>query len=308
MTGVDSTIMKRPDITVIFNPRAGRTSRRYLASILDLLKEPAMVIETTRPGHARDIASNMPAGVRLFVAGGDGTINEVVNGLIDARKAGRDIPPMGIIPMGTANVLAFEIGLDMRPASMMAYLQDGLRTDVRPGLVNGRAFMLMTGVGTDAQTVADVSPALKRRIGKWAYVWQGLTTILHGPRRTFSVAIDGRAFDAASVIVTRTIHYAGKYVLSPQSGLAHDNLHVVIMPSLGRKAQLRYALSLLCGRLAQQNDVMIVPATTIIIDANDRHAPLQIDGEAAGGMPTRIGLSEHVITLITPGPGTANTF
>ncbi len=127
--------------------------------------------ETTRPGDAEKTANLLQAADFdvVVAAGGDGTINEVANGLIKATGA---VPPLAIIPLGTANVLAEEIGLRGQPAAIAKAIACGDRITVHLGLANGRHFIMMAGVGFDAHVVANVDLALKRRTGKIAYAWR----------------------------------------------------------------------------------------------------------------------------------------
>ncbi len=289
-----------PKVTVIFNPCAGRANRKYLLEMFSWLPGNITLIETQHPGHAREIAFRIPSTTRLFVAGGDGTINEVLNGLVDARIIGRNIPPLGIIPMGTANVLAIEIGMDFRTEAIADYVQNGVEADIFPGMANGRAFMLMAGVGADAQTVADISPRLKRWIGKGAYVWQGLITTLRGNQPAFTITANGQTTHATGVIATHAAHYAGKYILAPDASLRHHNLDIIILSATGRIAKLRYALALLCSRLSQSKDVRVIKTKEIIICSSAPNAALQIDGEAWGRLPCHVCLSDHAIRLIMP--------
>ena len=114
----------------------------------------------------------------IAAAGGDGTVGEVVNDLL-----GRGLP-LGIVPLGTTNVLAGEIGLSLCPRTVATIIAagSGLRSHI--GLVNGPPFMMMTGVGFDAHVAKQVSPALKRRVGKGAYIWTTLVELFrYAPRR-----------------------------------------------------------------------------------------------------------------------------
>lgn len=292
-------VQKHP-ITVIFNPRAGKQNRQKLARILSAVNGAVQIRETEGAGHARVLAKQVSSDSRLFVAGGDGTINEALNGLMDCLNEGRTAPQLGIIPMGTANVLAIEIGLVHRHRPLIAYLNDPQIIRVRPGLANDRAFLLMVGAGPDAHTVAHISPRLKARIGKWAYVWQGLHTILRAPGPIMTVTIGPHRYRAAGLIATHASHYAGRYVIAPDANLTRDALNIVLMSENSRSALARYALSLVLNRLHTQSDVQNLTATELQIDCLDGEVPLQIDGEYLGASPCRVSLSDKSIDLLVP--------
>ena len=116
--------MTEADVTVIFNPRAGGNKQRFLSQILQHAGVKVDLLQTTHPGHARELARKVRAHQRLFVAGGDGSLNEALNGLLDAQIEGHEVPPLGIIPLGTANVLAVEVGLEIKARAIADYINN----------------------------------------------------------------------------------------------------------------------------------------------------------------------------------------
>jgi len=176
----------RRRLLVIFNPTAGRRRRRTLAAALRLLDGRADITRqhTRARGDAEAFAGLVPEGAIALVAGGDGTANEVANGLLAA--GGGD---MAILPLGTANVLAAELGIvDMASAAEAA--ATGSRFAYRPGLANGRGFLMMAGVGFDAHVVAGVSRRLKRFMGKGAYVAESLRQLWSFSFPRYRVTVD----------------------------------------------------------------------------------------------------------------------
>lgn len=160
-------------ITIIFNPVAGNRRDALLHDTVAALVRRGFqvsVIGTTGPGNATHVAAEAVAeGVDAIVAaGGDGTINEVVTGVV-----GSDIP-VGIIPMGTANVLALEFRLPRRAEAIAGVIAGGVTRRLHIGRINGRRFLLMVGAGFDGQVVHAIDSAMKRRWGKHAFVRRGL--------------------------------------------------------------------------------------------------------------------------------------
>ena len=167
-------------LLLIVNPTAGRRRRGLVEAVAAGVRRDGWsvdIVETKAAGDARQLAATCDGrryGV-IAVAGGDGTINEVINGL---AGRGDDAPAVGIVPLGTANVLAHELGIGFSAAAVARTMVAGRPLLVQPGeAVNGagaRCFSLMAGAGFDAKVVAGVSAPLKRRLGRGAYVWRSM--------------------------------------------------------------------------------------------------------------------------------------
>jgi len=202
-------------LLLIVNPTAGRRRRGLVDAVAARVRQEGWsvdIVETKAAGDARRLAGTCDASRYsvIAVAGGDGTINEVINGL---AGRGDDAPAVGIVPLGTANVLAHELGLGFSAAAVARTMTAGRALLVQPGeAANGagaRCFSLMAGAGFDAKVVAGVSAPLKRRLGRAAYVWRSLVEARRYRPVRYEVEIDGMRHEASSVIVTRSRHYAG---------------------------------------------------------------------------------------------------
>jgi len=266
------------------------------------------LVDTAAVGDARRLAETCDATryAVIAVAGGDGTINEVVNGL---AGRGEDAPALAIVPLGTANVLAHELGLSFEAAAIARSMVAGRALLVRPGeACNGgapRCFSLMAGAGFDAKVVAGVSAPLKRRFGRAAYVWRSMIeTRRYRPVR-YAVEIDGVRHEAASVIVTRGRHYAGPYVVAPLAALSDPLLHVCLFERWGRSHTLRFGLALLMGRLPRAGGYRVVTGrevkVSVLHDAGEAGTqPVQIDGDDALTLPVWINLASGSVRLLQP--------
>lgn len=281
---------------VIYNPTAGRRRRRKLDAVIDALTKRGVEVSlraTTCRGDAERLAreASSTAFDRLVVAGGDGTINEAVNGLTD-----RDLP-LAIVPLGTANVLAAELGLPTDAPGLAAAIVEGSSRRVSVGRVNGRAFTMMAGIGFDARVVSRVSPALKRAVGKLAYVIETLRQLLRYRPSMYDVIIDGKPYRAASVIVANGRFYGGRFVCAPAARLESTDFQACLFGRAGRWNVVRYALALLLGRLHQLADITIVPAHRIEI-ATPAGDPVQGDGDTLAALPARIEIVPDTLRLI----------
>ncbi len=154
---------------VIHNPTAGRRRLRRLRAILLHLAK-AGCEATVRPTAARGDAETLARQAAaegwdvVAVAGGDGTINEAVNGLYGSRV------PLAVIPLGTANVVAAELCMPLDPAAIAEVIAGSTVQDIYLGTANGRRFVMMAGVGFDARVVEAIPARVKRALGKGAYV------------------------------------------------------------------------------------------------------------------------------------------
>jgi diacylglycerol kinase (ATP) len=287
----------RRQLMVIFNPAAGRRRRRGMARAMRLLEGRADITHrrTAARGDAEAFARAALPGVIAVVAGGDGTANEAANGLLAAGGG-----ELAVIPLGTANVLAAELGiLDIASAAGVAAA--GSLLTYRPGLANGRGFLMMAGAGFDAHVVAGVSPRLKRLFGKGAYVAETLRQLLEFRFPRYRVTIDGATHEAASVIVARGHFYGGRFVVAPEARLDSDELHVCLFRRGGRLRTIGYALALALGRLHRLADVEIIRGRKIVIEGPPGD-PVQGDGDLIGCLPVTIELSTIAIGLRRPEP------
>jgi YegS/Rv2252/BmrU family lipid kinase len=298
-------------VLLIRNPTAGRRRRGLVDAVVRHVQDAGWtvdLVDTAASGDARRLAESCDAGryAVIAVAGGDGTINEVVNGL--ARR-GDGAPPLAIVPLGTANVLAHELGLDFKAAALAQTMMSGRAVLVHPGEASGegdpRCFSLMAGAGFDAKVVAGVSAPLKRRLGKAAYVWRSLIETRRYKPVRYAVEIDGVRYEAASVIVTRGRHYAGPYVVAPKALLSEPLLHVCLFERWGRSHTLRFGLALLMGRLPKTAGYRVIAGRdvrlSVLSDAGElRRQPLQIDGDDALTLPVSIGVAAGAVRLLQP--------
>ncbi len=182
MTGLEDSQEQLPErahrrVLVIHNPTAGWRRRRRFERILSALIAAGVDVDvrpTTRRGDAEAFARAADPAEHdaIAVAGGDGTINEVVNGLGDKKL------PLAVIPLGTANVLAHEIGLGGSPREIAETIARGRPQPISVGIVNGRRFVMMAGFGFDAHVVAEVKPMIKKLFGKIAYVISTLKALV----------------------------------------------------------------------------------------------------------------------------------
>ena len=293
-------------ILVIFNPAAGRERRhaKRLGRVVAELERrgcTVTILPTGAPGDAEQLAREAdPAFDLIVAAGGDGTVNEVANGIFAASR------PLAVLPLGTGNVLANEIGLPRDPRRLARVIADGTPKPIWPGRAGDRLFLAMIGVGFDAEVLGALDPYLKRRIGKLAFIWAILVCLGRYRRSEFIVGTEGGMYRAASVLVTTGRLYAGRFVIAPDARLDVPLLHIVLFRRAGRLAVLRYLGAMLLGRLHRLADVSILTARRASVAAGNpaaaRPSVVETDGEIRGRLPLAIEIAASPLLLVQPCP------
>jgi diacylglycerol kinase family enzyme len=234
----------------------------------------------------------------VVVAGGDGTINEVINGL-----SGAACPPIALLPMGTANVLAAEIGAAGSPVTLVDDIISAARTPQRHPQIcvaraNGRRFAMMAGVGFDAHVVAAVCERTKRLAGKAAYVAAFAYTVMRFRRRRYHVLVDGMAYEAASVVIANGHFYGGRFACAPEARTDEAELHVCLFLRGGPISALRYGAALVSGRLQRRDDIRIVRGRRVRVTWADGD-PVHCDGDIMTHLPLDVEARGETIRVVT---------
>ncbi|MDE2006551.1 MAG: diacylglycerol kinase family lipid kinase [Rhodospirillales bacterium] len=288
-------------MVIVFNPTAGNRRVSRLWRVLDILAASGVRCEVARtagPGEARLLAARAAAsGERVVVAaGGDGTIAEVAAGLIGSDSA------LGVIPLGTANVLAREYALPFPPRAVAAALAFARTRPLWPGLAETdggteRVFVQMLGLGFDAAVVRAVGPRLKRLTGRAAYAIETLATLFRYDFRPIRLRIDGIETEAASAIVTKGRLYGGPWCLAPEARSDAPGFSVVLFDRAGPRAALCAGIALPLGRLGRMGGVRRLRAREVEVIGVDP-IPAQADGDPAGKMPRRVRDAAAGIPLV----------
>ncbi|MCR9178480.1 MAG: diacylglycerol kinase family lipid kinase [Alphaproteobacteria bacterium] len=295
------TLERRQKILMIFNPTAGGARQRLLRNVVSRLEQAGAEVSlrpTTKAGDAetfaRDAARNQTDSPDLVVAaGGDGTINEVVNGLAGSAL------PLAILPMGTANVMAAEIGLGLSAKAVADAILTGPILPIHLGIANGRRFTLMAGIGLDADVVATIDIALKRRTGKLAYAVATAMRWLEYRQRKFRISIDGQPYEAAAAVIANGHFYAGRFVCAADARITDPILHVCLFEKPGRWQALYYMAALFGGFLSRLKTFRVVAGREIRVLA-DHTGPVQGDGDVIAKLPVDIRVAAETIRLIMP--------
>ncbi|HEY0183758.1 MAG TPA: diacylglycerol kinase family protein [Rhodopila sp.] len=288
-------------MVIVFNPVAGRRRAHLLWRVLDVLIANGVrldLAETHRAGHAEALARDaVRRGERMVVAaGGDGTIAEVANGLMGSGVR------LGVIPLGTANVLAHELELPFAPKSVAAALAFGRTRTLWPGQANGRdgarLFVQMLGVGFDAHVVHNLPFPLKKVFGKGAYVMQSMRELVRYRFPAILVRIDDVETETASIIISKGRLYGGRFSLAPEAAPGEPGFSVVLFDRSGPPAAMMYGAALPLNLLSHAPGVRHIRARRIDFLQNEA-VPAQTDGDSAGCAPLWVSDAPGPIQVVT---------
>ena len=305
---------------LIYNPAAGggrlRRQIHHLEEAQKILHRNGIettLLVTGEPGDATEFASQSVAdGYDLvIVSGGDGTNNEVVNGL-----AGSEVP-LAVLPSGTANILAKELGIpwDVRRAAELIpqaiprriALGSMERVPVSPGQ-NGdgpgpRYFLCVGGAGADGALVYSLDLGSKEKTGILAYWTEGMRQLLRYRFPAFRITSRERSMDATLVVVGRTKHYGGPFQITTGASLFEDQFEVVAVTSRNPVVFLSYLPALWFGSLRRRGDVHYWKTDALRCEPSDGVVHTQLDGEPSGRLGVVFRIVPSALTLLVPENG-----
>ncbi|HTS15985.1 MAG TPA: diacylglycerol kinase family protein [Verrucomicrobiae bacterium] len=295
-------------IFVIFNPAARGEKSRRARRFLEAKDGPSMTLAPTqRAGEAKALAAQAVAeGYKTIVAaGGDGTINEVINGIGTSGVA------LAVLPLGTVNVFAKELCISGKLDTAWETIQAAhTRTiDLAQADTNGssRYFIQLAGVGFDAHAVRTASWGLKKKIGPLSYVWAGIKalSVRHAPVEV-SVNGSGPLGRGVAVLVGNGRFYGGRFALFPRARMDDGLLDVCVFQRAGYWDALRYAQGIVRAAHINLGDVKYFQAEKLVCRAADPVA-IQLDGEDAGDAPVTFSVVARALRVIAPKPAAARS-
>ncbi len=292
---------------MIFNPAArGEKARRFRRQ-LDAIGAHCALKATTAPGVARRLAAEaVTDGFDLIVAaGGDGTVNEVLNGIGDAPD-GFARARLGVLPLGTVNVFARELKIPLRVERAWEVLQRGheIKIDLprvefsADGVLQKRYFCQLAGAGLDARAIELVDWRQKKQVGKLAYVIAGLKA-LREKKPELTVRANGQSASGELVLVGNGRFYGGSFALLPQADLRDGMLDVCVFPRVNWPALLRTAPGLLLRGKLPASVAQHFSAETFEL-ASESAAAFELDGEWVGKLPATFSIEREKLRVVVP--------
>jgi diacylglycerol kinase family enzyme len=266
------------------------------------------VQKTTGPGEATVLARRAVEQSRhlVIVCGGDGTVNEAVNGLACSQV------PLAVLPAGTANVLAKELSLPWslpRAAERLAraqYVRIALGLAIpEPSSGPARYFLSVAGAGPDGALVAAVRPEIKLRAGILAYWQEGFRQLRRYDFPVFHVttrdATGDRSIDATLVIVGRTKHYGGPFEITTEADLLRPEFELALVTTRSAWRYVAYLPLIWAKQLRRARYVQFCKTTSLQCDTiGSSTVLLQVDGEPAGRLPAEFRIVPDALTLAMP--------
>jgi YegS/Rv2252/BmrU family lipid kinase len=303
---------KLRDAVLIVNPTAGGGRRvPQLDEARRIFREGGIETElqnTTAAGEATHMARRAVETSRqmVIVCGGDGTVNEVVNGLACSQV------PLAVLPAGTANVLAKELSLPWNlPRAAERILKAPYRR-IALGLAipekssgEPRYFLSLAGAGADGALVSAVRPEIKLKAGILAYWQEGFRQLTRYDFPMFRTSMAGSAcdIDASLVIVGRTKHYGGPFKITTEADLLEPQFELAFVTTRSAWRYMAYLPLLWLGKLRGARYVHFFKTDSLQCASNSAsHVQIQVDGEPAGRLPVEFRIVPDALTLAIPDP------
>jgi YegS/Rv2252/BmrU family lipid kinase len=292
---------------VIFNPTArGDKARRFRRYLDDIASECALKM-TAAPGEARKLAREAIAeGFEIIVAGGgDGTVNEVLNGIGDAPD-GFERARLAVLPLGTVNVFARELLIPSKLESAWEIIRQERESKIDLPRVefgaNGnrqrRYFVQLAGAGLDARAIELVKWQVKKLVGPLAYVMAGFHALL-GPAAKIGVTGGQHSSAGGLVMIGNGRLYGGEFRLFPKADLRDGLLEICVLPRVNWLTLARCSPELLLRGVLPSSTHELFQAESVTL-TSEAPTPVQIDGELIGQLPATFSLERSRLRIITP--------
>jgi diacylglycerol kinase (ATP) len=291
---------------VIFNPSAGRARPAVLDRARKVLAADGIESELTLtdgPGAALEIARRAACEQRqmVIVCGGDGTLNEAVNGL-----AGSQIP-LALLPAGTANILAKELELPWNAEKAAGLVARSRLRRIALGHVTtekerqGRYFLSVGGAGPDGAIVNAVHRGLKAQTGTFAFWVEGLRQLVDYRFPRFRTTTAEGAIEGTFIVLGRTKHYGGPLRITTAASLFGNDFEILICTTESRWKYASYLPMVWAGILREAKGARFLRATTARCEpVGEEPVWVEVDGEAAGRLPAEFRIAPDALTLAVP--------
>lgn len=290
----------RSRILAIVNPIAGRRGMWPLLRALDdeVHRFGARLTfrETHGPGHAADLVrSEGPQHEAILVVGGDGTVAEVINGLVDQPA------PLALFPTGTENLLARQFAFATNVRTVADLLVRGREMACDVGLINGRSFVAVCGIGFDAEVVAHLTRTRRGHIDYGSYFWPLWMTFFRHRFPPVRITADGeRFFDGSGpVIVGNIARYAMGLPILKRACSDDGLLDICVLPCDSKIGLLRQAVNVVLNRHLNNGSALYRQAKHVVVESEERVA-VQIDGDVGGFLPAEFTIRRGAISLLQP--------
>ena len=288
---------------VIFNPTARGDKAKTFRAFLDTLSNHCTLRPTTAAGEARALATRAvnEGFTTIVAAGGDGTVNEVLNGLGDAPD-GFARARLGVLPLGTVNVLARELRLPLQIPAAWEMIRHGNETIIDvplaefivAGKKERRYFVQLAGAGLDSRAIELVDWETKKKFGPLAYIIAGLKA-MQGPRPRITVEnISGEL-----ILIGNGRLYGGNFIFFPHASPTDGLLDVCVFPKVTWPGLFKAGVGLLLARFPKICDTVSLQKPTVTLSSSER-VLLELDGDNVGELPATLSVIPKTLRVIVP--------
>ena len=304
--------------TIIYNPMSGRPSRRAenareMTRLLELHGIAAQAHATTGPDDATRLAREaVTGGADIIVSyGGDGTLNEIIQGIVGSRAA------LAVWPGGTSNVVARDLGMPFDINKIADVIAKAKTKRIALGLAAGvgesenfnseisnhrplkRFFFMMAGIGLDASIARGVNKRLKRKTGEFAYWITGIKHLFTWQAETFVIEVDGKNYESVFALIGNGKGYGGGMCITPRAQLEDPWFEVYILPRQASNLAYMGALAACMRGKPESTNATIIRGRHI--KANSTHGPwVEADGEIIGSLPMSFDIVPDALSVIVP--------
>ncbi len=283
---------------VILNPAARSEKAKRWRARVESVARGCVICATSRAGEAEALARHaaQEGFEKIVAAGGDGTINEVVNGLAGSNAA------LGLLPIGTMNVFATELGLPAHDLALCWQIIQGEHTRlVDLPSANGKFFVQLAGVGLDAQVVKETSLTLKRSFGPLSYLISAAQIAARQPPRLFLESENSPIDEGSFVLVGNGRLYGGPFPFFKQAIIDDGLFDVVVFKQLGYLEIIKYLQDVVFSSEIRVPEIEYFQTRRLRV-TSDSEVPVELDGELVGNCPVEFQLRERMLSVLTPVP------
>lgn len=281
---------------VIINPQAGRQLRDFENKIRSFFKDTNITLNfsyTDKKGHATKIAQKTKDNDLIIIVGGDGTINEVVNGLRDYKVK------IGLIPVGSENVFATELKIPKNVKKACEIILKGRTRKIDLGVINKKKFIFVAGIGFDAHAITKIRPKLKKLIGKHSYKIAGLETLFKHKAEELTIKIGKKTEKGYFVLASNVKNYGGNFKITPKAKLDDGYLDICIFQNKDVWSVMKYVVGGITGHITRLKDIKHYQVKKATI-TSEKAVLYHTDAELGGKTPVEIKVLAKKLKIITP--------
>lgn len=280
---------------IILNPAARGEKARPMLDAIENLEPKPVVRLTTAQGDAEAMAERaVEQGFETIVAaGGDGTVNEVINGLAGSEAK------FGLLPVGTMNVFATELGLPNSLAGSWDIIRAGHTREVDLARANDQYFVQLAGIGLDAQIVMETEREFRKNFGPLSYLVTASQVVAREAPKLRVELPDGTELEGSFVLIGNGRHYGGKFVMFKEAKIDDGLLDVIVFGGVGHLDLVRYLQAFIFGDPTTVPDVKVFQTPSLKV-SSEKEVPVEVDGEVMGYVPVDIRFSPKKLKVLVP--------